>query len=139
MSDGDGVGFGFGAGVSFVVVVMICVGLYGCPQYQVYQQRMAGEAELAQAEYSKQIQVRDAEGRLAAAEKLAQVEIKRAEGVAKANEIIGKSLQNNEAYLRYLWITDVTNNKAPTVIYVPTEANVPILEAGRRPQPPTGK
>jgi hypothetical protein len=30
---------------------------------------------------------------------------------------IGKS------YLRYLWITDMTNNKAPSVIYVPTEAN----------------
>jgi hypothetical protein len=38
---------------------------------------------------------------------------------------IGKS------YLRYLWITDMTNNKAPSVIYVPTEANIPILEAGR--------
>lgn len=34
--------------------------LYGCPQYHVYSQRMDGEAELAQANYSKQVQVQDA-------------------------------------------------------------------------------
>ena len=51
--------------------------------------------------------------------------------VASANKIIGESLRNNEADLRYLWITDMTNDKAPSVIYVPTEANISILEAGR--------
>lgn len=129
-------GFGFGSAVSIFVIAVVCGGLYGCPQYTVYQQRMAGEAELAQAEYSKQVQVRDAEGRLAAAEKLAQVEITRAGGVAQANKIIGDSLKGNDAYLRYLWITDVTGGKSPTVIYVPTEANIPILEATRIPPMP---
>ena len=81
--------------------------------------------------YSKQVQVRDAQGKLDAAKLLAQVEVERAKGVASANKIIGDSLKDNEAYLRYLWITDMTNNKAPSVIYVPTEANIPILEAGR--------
>jgi hypothetical protein len=61
------------------------------------------------------------------------VEVERAKGVASANKIIGDSLKDNEAYLRYLWIADMTNNKAPSVIYVPTEANIPILEAGRSP------
>ena len=124
-----------GIGTAITVGVVLIGGgmMYGCPQYSVYTQRMAGEAELAQAEYSKQIQVRDAEGKLAAAAKLADVEVTRAQGVAKANQIIGDSLRNNEAYLRYLWITDLTNNKAPTVIYVPTEANIPILEAGHTP------
>ena len=130
-----GFGFGFGSAVSIFAIAAVCGGLYGCPQYSVYQQRMAGEAELAQAEYSKQVQVRDAEGRLAAAKQLAEVEVTRAGGVARANQIIGESLRNNEAYLRYLWITDITNGKEPTIIYVPTEANVPILEAGRTPQP----
>jgi hypothetical protein len=129
-------GFGLGSAISIFVIASVCGGLYGCPQYGVYQQRMAGEAELAQAEYSKQVQVRDAEGRLAAAEKLAQVEVARAGGVAKANQIIGDSLKGNDAYLRYLWITDVTGAKAPTVIYVPTEANIPILEAARTPRIP---
>ena len=80
------------------------------------------------------MQLADAEGRLAAASKLADVEVARAKGVAQANQIIGDSLKDNEAYLRYLWITDLSsNNRSPTVIYVPTEANLPILEATRLP------
>lgn len=129
-----GIGFGFGSAVSLFVILVLGGLMYGCPQYSVYQQRLSGEAELARAEYSRQVQVKDAQGRLDAAGRLADAEVRRAEGVAKANAIIGESLKGNEAYLRYLWITDVTaNNKNPTVIYVPTEANIPILEAGRRP------
>lgn len=120
---------------SVVFVILACIGsVAGCmrwyPEYNVYQQRMAGEAELAQAQYSKQVQVADAEGKLAAAKKLAEVEVARAGGVAQANKIIGDSLKDNEAYLRYLWITDTSAAK-PSLIYVPTEANMPILEAGR--------
>jgi hypothetical protein len=51
--------------------------------------------------------------------------------VAKANQIIGQSLKDNEAYLRYLWIDKVDSTKGQ-IIYVPTEAGLPILEAGRR-------
>lgn len=123
--------FGSASAISLFAIIAMCGALYGCPQYNVYSSRMSGEAELAQANYSKQVQVADAEGRLAAASKLAEVEVARAKGVAQANQIIGDSLKDNEAYLRYLWITDMTNNKSPTVIYVPTEANLPILEAGR--------
>ena len=50
--------------------------------------------------------------------------------MARANEIIGSSLKDNEGYLRYLWIQGLkTNNKE--VVYVATEANLPILEANR--------
>lgn len=128
--------WGWGASVTVLVILLAAGALYGCPEYQVYTSRMAGEAELAQAQYSKQVQIADAEGKLAAASKLAEVEVARAKGVAQANQIIGDSLKGNDAYLRYLWITDMTNNKAPTVIYVPTEANLPILEAGRTLIPP---
>lgn len=51
-------------------------------------------------------------------------------GVAKASEIIGRSLQGNKAYLKHLWINELELNKN-AVTYVPTEANLPILEAGR--------
>jgi hypothetical protein len=60
--------------------------------------------------------------------------IARAHGVAEANKIIGNSLKGNEAYLRYLWIHNLAESKGD-VIYVPTEAGLPILEAGRRPAP----
>lgn len=129
-----GMGAFFGTLCSILLIFVVCGGLWGCPQYNVYSSRLAGEAELAQAQYSKQVQLAGAEGKLAAATKLAEVEVARAKGVAQANQIIGDSLKNNEAYLRYLWITDLSsNNRSPTVIYVPTEANIPLLEAGRTP------
>lgn len=44
----------------------------------------------------------------------------------------GESLKGNEAYLRYLWIIDVAGaGTDKTVVYIPTEANMPILEAAR--------
>lgn len=107
--------------------------LYFEPQYHVYEQRMRGEAMLAHSIASKEVAVSEAKAKMEAAELLALAEIKRSEGVAKANQIIGESLKNNEAYLRYLWINNLESNN-PTVIYVPTEAGLPILEAGRRPQ-----
>lgn len=133
MSDGEGAaGFGFGAAVSLFVVVIGGSLMWGCPQYNVYSSRLDGEAKLARAEYERQVQVRDAQGKLDSSGRLADAEVRRAEGVAKANAIIGESLKNNEAYLKYLWINELGNaGKAPTVIYVPTEANIPILEAGR--------
>lgn len=121
---------GGGSAGTVIFVSAVCALLYGCPNYGVYEQRLAGEAELAKAEFSKRVQVTDAEGRLAAAVKLADVEIARARGVAEANRIIGDSLKGNDAYLRYLWI-DKLDQKGQ-VIYVPTEAGLPILEAGKR-------
>lgn len=113
--------------------IAIIFGLWGCPQYSVYSQKMEGEALLAHAEYSKQIQVRDAVGKLEAAKSLALAEVERAKGVAEANKIIGSSLKNNEEYLRYLWIHNLDQaEKTGQVIYVPTEAGLPILEAGKR-------
>lgn len=61
---------------------------------------------------------------------LAEAEIIRAKGVAEANRIIGDSLKNNEAYLRYLWIRNLEDGPNQ-IIYVPTEANLPLLESSR--------
>lgn len=118
---------------TILVLFLLGGALAGCPQYGVYSQRLEGEAELAKAEYSKQVAVQIATAKKASAQLEADAEVIRAGGVAKANAIIGDSLRNNEAYLKYLWITDVAGGKAPSVIYVPTEANIPILEAGKRP------
>ena len=61
---------------------------------------------------------------------LANAEIIRAEGIAKANKIIGDSLQNNDAYIHYLWVEALRETKN-AVVYVPTEAGIPITEATR--------
>ena len=65
---------------------------------------------------------------LAKAKKDAEIEVARAQGVAKSNEIIAASI--SDPYLRYKWIEALQRSQM-TVIYVPTEANVPITEAGR--------
>lgn len=105
-------------------------GCYGCPQYRVYEQRLAGEAKLREAESSRQIQIEDAKGKEQAAKLLAQAEVERAKGVAEANRIIGDSLKNNPEYLTFKWIEQV-NADGNSVIYIPTEAGIPILEANR--------
>lgn len=69
-----------------------------------------------------------AEARIKIAKAEAQAEIERAHGVAKANEIIGSSLKGNSDYLKYLQIDAIRNSKGSKV-YIPTEANLPILEA----------
>lgn len=113
-----------------LVVLSIGGGLYGCPMYGVYEQRLTGEAELARAQQNRQIAVNEAQAKMDAAKLLAEAEVERAKGVAAANKIIAEGLGGPEGYLRYLWIQTLDNNNNK-VIYVPTEGNLPILEAGR--------
>ena len=115
----------------FIVVLLIAGGMVGCPRYNVYQQRMQGEALLAHAQSAKEVAVAEAKAKMESASLLAEAEVARARGVAQANQIIGESLKNNEAYLRYLWINDLGNTQGKTIVYVPTETNLPILEAVR--------
>lgn len=119
----------------FTIMVATTIGfailfLVGCPQYMVYKARKDGEAQLAEAMSNRQIKIQEAHATMEAAKDLAQAEVTRAEGIAKANKIIGQSLENNKAYLDWLWIDQLEKN-TNAVIYVPTEANLPILEANR--------
>ena len=115
-----------------IIASLVALGMWGCPRYHVWQQRLAGEAKLSEAESSRQIAVQEAKAKLESATMLAQAEVERAKGVAEANKIIGESLKDHEEYLKYLFIQGLhEGGNAPQVIYVPTEANLPILEAGR--------
>lgn len=130
MSGGAIAGISFGGFVMLMLLTL--VGMWGCPQYTVWQQGKLGESELQRAMQNRKIRVQEAEAKKESASLDAESEVIRAVGVAKANKIIGESLHNNEAYLRYLWIIDVAGmNTNKTVVYVPTEANLPILEANR--------
>ena len=111
-------------------VFLVLIAIFGVPYYMVWTQTMRGMAKMREAEYSRKIAVIEAEAKKNAAKMLAEAEILRAEGVAKANKIIGDSLKGNEAYLRYLWIQSLSDGHSE-VIYVPTEANLPILESVR--------
>lgn len=121
----------FGGLLLVVIIPLICVCMWGCPRYNVYQQRMDGAAVLAHAQSSREVAVAEAKAKMESAELLAQADITRAKGVAQANTIIGNSLRNNEGYLRYLWINNLENRDNEQIIYIPTEAGLPILEANR--------
>ena len=117
------------AAIVFIVFLTSVMG--GCPYYNVWQQGLSGQAELARAEQNRRIAVQEAQAKMDSAKLYAGAEIERAKGVAEANKIIGDSLKGNDAYLRYLWIQGLQTNQMQ-VVYVPTEANLPILEAGKR-------
>ena len=139
----------------FMVVVfllLIVLAFWAWPKYNVYKQELNGRAALKEAEWSKQILIEEAKAReqaalmqakakvtLAEAEGKAKIarakaeglaDIERAKAAAEANRIIGQSLKNNEEYLRYIWIKGLQDGKGER-IYVPTEAGLPILEAGK--------
>lgn len=100
------------------------------PYMHVWQESMVGQAELARAESNRQIATLEAVAKKESAKSLSEAEVIRAEGVAQANKIIGDSLTGNEGYLRYLWIQGLQTNQMQ-VVYVPTEANLPIMESQR--------
>ncbi len=116
--------------LAFVLALMIFSAIVS-PIYNVWRAGQSGLAELRKAEQNRQIAIEEAKAKMESAKMLSEAEIVRARGVAEANKIIGDSLKGNEAYLRYLWI-DGLNRNNQNVIYVPTEAGLPILEAGKR-------
>lgn len=114
--------------VLFIIIVIVWMAVM--PKYRVWQQDLKGQANLRQQEWEKKIAVEEARAILESSTLKAEAEVERAKGVAQANAIIADSLKGNESYLRYLWIDKLSDNQ--NVIYVPTEAGLPILEAGKR-------
>lgn len=112
------------------LVALVALSMWGIPKYRIYQLEMRGKASLAEAEWEKKIAIEEARAKQESAALLAAAEIERASGVAAANRIIGESLQGNEGYLRYLWIQGLQDGSSE-VIYIPTEAGLPLLEAGK--------
>lgn len=121
--------------IAILIIIIIVAGLFainaGWRFYKVWGYAQDGKAELARAEWTKKIIVEQGKAELENQKLKAEAEVERAKGVAEANKIIGDSLKGNEDYLRYLWISNIQSGTGER-IYIPTEANIPILEAGRR-------
>ncbi len=116
-------------GIIIVVGTVLFASLfYIWPMYRVWQREMSGKAELAEAQWNRQIAVEEAQANLESEKLNAQAEVERAKGAAKAIEIEGGSLTTE--YIQYLWVRQNQFNDK-TTIYIPTEANLPILEANR--------
>ena len=103
--------------------------IYGCPRYNVWQQEMSGKAEFAKAEQNRRIKIEEAKANQEAEKLNAQAEVERAKGAAEAIKIENGSI--TPAYIQYLWVRQQNNLNDKTVIYIPTETNLPVLEASR--------
>ena len=80
--------------------------------------------ESIEAKLTAEQRVQQKQFELEQAKKEAEIEVARARGAAEAQQIIRETLSNR--YLQYLWIQ--TLNQNPNVIYVATEANMPIFK-----------
>jgi len=117
--------------IAIIAVIALAGAMFVLPQWNVWRAEMEGRAALAQAENERKVQIEEAKARLEASKFYAEAEIERAKGVAEANRIMAVGLGGPEGYLRYLWINKLGENDQD-VIYIPTEAGIPILEAGRK-------
>ncbi len=109
-------------------IIIVAALAFGIPFYQVWQQEMTGKAEFAKAEQNRKIKIEEAKANLEAEKLNAQAEIERAKGAAEAIRIENGSL--TPTYIQYLWVRQQGGGQNK-LIYIPTEANLPILEAGR--------
>ena len=119
-------------GSSELVVLIIAVGLVFAvifavwPYYKVWSQEMRGKAALAEARQSKMIQVEQA-----------RAELDSAQLRAEAIKTIGIASQKYPEYRTQEFIgafgEALREGQINQIIYVPTEGNIPILEAGSRP------
>ena len=112
--------------IALVVIALMCV----IPPYKVWSATKKGEAEYMRAEQNRRIKVEEAKANLEAEKLNAQAEIERAKGAAEAIKIENGSITTT--YIQYLWVRQQNANSNNKIIYIPTEAGLPILEAGQR-------
>ena len=113
--------------VTLAIVTSCVFGVaVGYRYYNVWSMEMQGAAELAKAAQSKQILIEQAKAELEASKER-----------AKAIEVIGEAAKKYPEYRMQEFIgafgQALDNGNINTIIYVPTEANIPVLEATRKP------
>ena len=113
-----------------LLVTIIFGGMYLYRNYDVWSSNMKGKSKLAYADQERQVMIAQAKSNLEAAKYNAQAEIEKAKGIAESNKIIGKSLNDNPAYLTWKYY-EVLENTSNQVIYVSNENNIPITESQR--------
>ena len=118
----------WGIAIAIIVVVIVVIAFWGIPKYRVYSQELSGKADLKEAEWNRQIAIEEAQAEKASASLKAEADVIRAIGIAEANDIIAQSL--TEEYIRWKWVEGLQDSNSE-VIYIATEAGLPIMEANR--------
>ncbi len=119
------------------MITIISALMFGLPIYNVWQQEMAGKAEMAKAEQNRKILIEEAKARLEAEKLNAQAEIERARGMAEAMKIENGTL--NSVYNQYLFIRTLEKladkGNLPQIIYMPSNGLVPVMDVSKKEKP----
>ena len=116
--------------ISMLIVIAVAIAcMIIIPNYRVWAAGKHGEAEYMRAEQNRKIKVEEAKANLEAEKLNAQAEVERAKGAAEAIRIENGSI--TPTYIQYLWVRQQNANSNNRIIYIPTEAGLPILEAGK--------
>lgn len=106
------------------VLLLITAGMVGLPSYNVYVQGMNGTAALKRAIQEKQILIEQA-----------RAEVESAKLRATAIKIVGAAAKEFPEYrlqeFMAAFADALQNDSISKIIFVPTEANIPIMNVGR--------
>lgn len=110
--------------VTVAVVVLLLAMFVGWPMYRVWQQGLEGQARLARADQERRILVTQA-----------QAEKDAAQLRADAIKIMGAAAKDFPEYRQQEFMASfgeaLREGNIQQVVYVPTEAGIPVLEANR--------
>ena len=116
------------------IALLVALLMIGLPVYNVWQQEMAGKAEMAKAEQNRKILIEEAKARLEAEKLNAQAEVERARGMAEAMKLENGTL--NTTYNQYLFIRTLEKladkGDLPQIIYMPSEGLVPVMDVNTK-------
>ena len=117
-------------GVGVVAGILLLVGgcMAGKPKYDLYRAETAKRSRVAEARAESDAAQYQADRAVEIAQAEAEADRERAAGIADANRTIANSL--TPEYIRWYFI-DRLDDVEGQIIYVPTEGNVPITDAGR--------
>jgi regulator of protease activity HflC (stomatin/prohibitin superfamily) len=109
-------------------VAILALAMWGLPQYRVYNQRMTGAAAFAEAQQNRQILIQQAQAELDASKKRAE-----------AIKIMGQAAKDFPEYRQQEFMASfgeaLRDGNISQIIYVPTDGNIPVMEATRLQQP----
>lgn len=128
--------------LTIIIGLLITLGMTSCYDFNREQKEKdavtAGKSILFKAEFSKKAKVEqakadfesaklEADTRLIESEANAKSKLIEANAKSKAIEVVGNALKRNPEYLKFQMIEGMYRYKSNKTIYVPTEANLPII------------
>ena len=111
--------------LTLIIIAVIGLLFFAIPMWNVWRMGLSGEAELNKAEQTKKIMI-----------ETARAEMEASSLRARAIEIMGGAAKKYPEYRQQEFIQAIgealREGDIDQIIYVPTESNIPITEAGKR-------